>query len=75
MRARYDSTSPRDVTRPFGLRRLQIENRLLVDLEEFHDRRGLRPDRRTLLGLARSLTSARQSGDQRNAEHRPEVAE
>ena len=42
MRARYDSTRPRDVTRPAVMRRLQIEDRLLVDLEELHDRRGLR---------------------------------
>ena len=42
MRARYDSTSPRDVTRPDAIARLQIEDRLLVDLEELHHRRRLR---------------------------------
>ena len=41
MRARYDSTSPRDVTRPDAIARLQVEDRQLVDLEELDHRRRL----------------------------------
>ena len=54
MRARYDSTSPRDVTRPAAMRSLEIDDRQLVDLEELQDRRRLRLGRRLALPLRSS---------------------
>ena len=68
MRARYESTSPRDVTLPAVMRGLQIDDRLLVDLEELSTGAGCGRGRPALRwAVTRQLERARATTTQASA--------